>query len=152
MAGTKSGHDTEGSFWHSECKDELTTSRSGLHLSKITLASSRVVTAPPQVYLHSNIDGDSPMKLTGIHHLTAVTANAAGNHAFYTQTLGLRLVKKTVNQDDVSAYHLFYADGLASPGRSAASGAAPTASCARACASPARTPSAGGRSASPPWA
>ena len=55
-------------------------------------------------------------QLTGIHHLTAVTANAAGNHAFYTGTLGLRLVKKTVNQDDVSAYHLFYADGLASPG------------------------------------
>ena len=56
------------------------------------------------------------MKLTGIHHLTAVTANASGNHAFYTQSLGLRLVKKTVNQDDVSAYHLFYADGKASPG------------------------------------
>ena len=56
------------------------------------------------------------MKLTGIHHLTAVTADAPGNHAFYTEALGLRLVKKTVNQDDVSAYHLFYADGLASPG------------------------------------
>jgi glyoxalase family protein len=56
------------------------------------------------------------MQLTGFHHLTAVTADAARNHAFYTQTLGLRLVKKTVNQDDVSAYHLFYADGLASPG------------------------------------
>ncbi|MCF3652486.1 ring-cleaving dioxygenase [Synoicihabitans lomoniglobus] len=56
------------------------------------------------------------MQLTGIHHLTAVTANAAANHAFYTQVLGLRLVKKTVNQDDVSAYHLFYADGVASPG------------------------------------
>ena len=56
------------------------------------------------------------MQLTGIHHLTAVTANAPGNHAFYTGTLGMRLVKKTVNQDDVSAYHLFYADGLASPG------------------------------------
>jgi glyoxalase family protein len=54
--------------------------------------------------------------LTGFHHLTAVTADAPGNHAFYTQALGLRLVKKTVNQDDVSAYHLFYADGLASPG------------------------------------
>ena len=51
------------------------------------------------------------MQLTGIHHLTAVTANAPGNHDFYTRTLGLRLVKKTVNQDDVSAYHLFYADG-----------------------------------------
>ncbi|SFG44106.1 ring-cleaving dioxygenase [Methylobacterium gossipiicola] len=56
------------------------------------------------------------MQLTGIHHLTAITARAADNAAFYTRTLGLRLVKKTVNQDDVSAYHLFYADGLASPG------------------------------------
>jgi glyoxalase family protein len=56
------------------------------------------------------------MQLTGIHHLTAVTANARGNHEFYTQALGLRLVKKTVNQDDVSAYHLFYADAKASPG------------------------------------
>ncbi len=56
------------------------------------------------------------MQLTGIHHLTAVTAKAGLNHRFYTETLGLRLVKKTVNQDDVSAYHLFYADGLASPG------------------------------------
>ncbi len=56
------------------------------------------------------------MQLNGLHHLTAVTADAPGNHSFYTQTLGLRLVKKTVNQDDVSAYHLFYADGLGSPG------------------------------------
>lgn len=56
------------------------------------------------------------MHLTGIHHLTAVTGNVKSNLAFYTQTLGLRLVKKTVNQDDVSAYHLFYADGIASPG------------------------------------
>jgi glyoxalase family protein len=56
------------------------------------------------------------MDLHGIHHLTAITAAASANHHFYTQVLGLRLVKKTVNQDDVSAYHLFYADGLASPG------------------------------------
>jgi glyoxalase family protein len=56
------------------------------------------------------------MQLTGIHHLTAVTADAPGNHAFYTRALGLRLVKKTVNQDDVSAYHLFYADAQGSPG------------------------------------
>jgi glyoxalase family protein len=56
------------------------------------------------------------MQLTGIHHLTAVTGNAPRNHDFYTATLGLRLVKKTVNQDDVSAYHLFYADGRGSPG------------------------------------
>ncbi|MDO5612118.1 MAG: ring-cleaving dioxygenase [Paracoccus sp. (in: a-proteobacteria)] len=56
------------------------------------------------------------MDLTGIHHLTAITADAPANKRFYTETLGLRLVKKTVNQDDTSAYHLFYADGLASPG------------------------------------
>jgi glyoxalase family protein len=56
------------------------------------------------------------MQLTGLHHLTAITAQAADNLAFYTRVLGLRLVKKTVNQDDVSAYHLFYADGIAAPG------------------------------------
>ncbi len=56
------------------------------------------------------------MQLTGIHHLTAISADAPGNLRFYTQTLGMRLVKKTVNQDDVSAYHLFYADGEARPG------------------------------------
>jgi glyoxalase family protein len=56
------------------------------------------------------------MELSGIHHLTAVTAQAPKNHAFYTRTLGMRLVKKSVNQDDVSAYHLFYADGEATPG------------------------------------
>ncbi len=56
------------------------------------------------------------LELAGIHHLTAVTADAKGNHDFYTRILGMRLVKKTVNQDDVSAYHLFYADGMATPG------------------------------------
>ncbi|XSG81109.1 MAG: ring-cleaving dioxygenase [Methyloligella sp. ZOD6] len=56
------------------------------------------------------------MQLTGIHHLTAITANAPDNKRFYTDMLGLRLVKKTVNQDDTSAYHLFYADGEATPG------------------------------------
>jgi len=56
------------------------------------------------------------MQLTGIHHLTAITANARCNQDFYTQAMGMRLVKKTVNQDDVSAYHLFYADGAGSPG------------------------------------
>jgi len=55
-------------------------------------------------------------QLGGIHHLTAITADASGNLRFYTKVLGLRLVKKTVNQDDTSAYHLFYADGKASPG------------------------------------
>lgn len=56
------------------------------------------------------------MTLTGIHHLTAITADAPGNNRFYTETLGLRRVKKTVNQDDTSAYHLFFADGAGSPG------------------------------------
>ena len=56
------------------------------------------------------------MDLTGIHHLTAITADVAGNNRFYTETLGLRRVKKTVNQDDPSAYHLFFADGAGTPG------------------------------------
>src|SRR5205823_13282467 len=56
------------------------------------------------------------MKLTGIHHLTAISAAIRENHRFYTQTLGMRLVKRSVNQDDVSAYHLFYADAKGSPG------------------------------------
>src|ERR1700741_600426 len=55
-------------------------------------------------------------ELLGIHHVTAVTALAAQNRRFYTGTLGMRLVKRTVNQDDVSAYHLFYADGRGTPG------------------------------------
>ena len=56
------------------------------------------------------------MQLHGFHHLTAITGDVAGNRKFFTETLGMRLVKKTVNQDDVSAYHLFYADGRGSPG------------------------------------
>jgi len=56
------------------------------------------------------------LELTGIHHLTAISADAPANRRFYVENLGLRLVKKTVNQDDVSAYHLFYADRNGSPG------------------------------------
>jgi len=56
------------------------------------------------------------MQLHGIHHVTAVTGQASENLKFYTQVLGLRLVKKSVNQDDTSAYHLFYADKLGTPG------------------------------------
>src|SRR5437899_2094234 len=59
---------------------------------------------------------EDAMQLTGIHHLTAISAKPRENLAFYTGQLGMRLVKKTVNQDDVSAYHLFYADGKANPG------------------------------------
>lgn len=56
------------------------------------------------------------MQLHGLHHVTAVTGDVKSNKAFYTEFLGLRLVKKSVNQDDVSAYHMFYADKLGSPG------------------------------------
>jgi glyoxalase family protein len=56
------------------------------------------------------------MRLEGIHHVTAVTGDAPGNVDFYTRVLGLRLVKKTVNQDDPTVYHLFYADELGSAG------------------------------------
>jgi glyoxalase family protein len=56
------------------------------------------------------------MYLTGIHHLTAVSADIRANYRFYTQVLGMRLVKRSVNQDDVKAYHLFYADKVGSPG------------------------------------
>jgi glyoxalase family protein len=56
------------------------------------------------------------MQLNGLHHVTAVSAKIAENVEFYTRALGLRLVKKSVNQDDVSAYHLFYADKEGSPG------------------------------------
>jgi glyoxalase family protein len=56
------------------------------------------------------------MELGGLHHVTAVTTEAQSNVEFYTGVLGLRLVKKTVNQDDTSAYHLFYADAEGNPG------------------------------------
>lgn len=56
------------------------------------------------------------MELTGLHHVTAVTGDPSANVYFYTQVLGLRLVKKTVNQDDTAAYHLFYGDATGSAG------------------------------------
>ena len=56
------------------------------------------------------------MKLEGIHHITAITGDAPRNVEFYAGTLGLRMVKKTVNQDDPTVYHLFYADEKGSPG------------------------------------
>jgi glyoxalase family protein len=56
------------------------------------------------------------MDLLGIHHLTAISADIRENYRFYTRVLGMRLVKRSVNQDDVSAYHLFYADAIGSPG------------------------------------
>ena len=56
------------------------------------------------------------MRLEGIHHISAVTGDAPANLDFYTRVLGLRLAAKTVNQDDPSVYHLFYADEQGSPG------------------------------------
>jgi glyoxalase family protein len=56
------------------------------------------------------------MKLDGIHHITAITGDAARNVDFYTRVLGLRMTAKTVNQDDPGVYHLFYGDELARPG------------------------------------
>ncbi len=56
------------------------------------------------------------MKLDGIHHISAITGDAQRNVDFYTRVLGLRLVAKSVNQDDPSVYHLFYGDEVAHPG------------------------------------
>ena len=56
------------------------------------------------------------MKLDGIHHITAITADAQRNVDFYVGVMGLRLVKKSVNQDDPTVYHLFYGDEDAHPG------------------------------------
>src|SRR4051794_29875706 len=56
------------------------------------------------------------MKLEGIHHITAITGDAQRNVDFYAGVMGLRLVKKTVNQDDPTVYHLFFADEKGDPG------------------------------------
>src|SRR5437763_1700927 len=56
------------------------------------------------------------MRFEGIHHITCITADAPGNVDFYARVLGLRLVKKSVNQDDPTVYHLFYADEAGSYG------------------------------------
>jgi glyoxalase family protein len=56
------------------------------------------------------------VKLEGIHHISAITGDAPGNVEFYTGVLGLRMVKRTVNQDEPNVYHLFYGDELGSPG------------------------------------
>src|SRR3954462_8508642 len=55
------------------------------------------------------------MQLEGIHHITAITGDARRNVDFYTRVLGLRMAAKTVNQDDPTVYHLFYADELSRP-------------------------------------
>ncbi|MCE7792896.1 ring-cleaving dioxygenase [Salipaludibacillus sp. CUR1] len=55
-------------------------------------------------------------ELKGLHHVTAITSSAEKNYEFFTYVLGMRLVKKTVNQDDIQTYHLFFADDEGSPG------------------------------------
>ena len=56
------------------------------------------------------------MQLQGIHHISAITGDARRNVDFYTRVLGMRLIAKSVNQDDPGVYHLFYGDELARPG------------------------------------
>src|SRR5947209_15294391 len=70
----------------------------------------------PPALCETEKEGGQIMKLEGIHHVTAITGDAPRNVEFYAGTLGLRLVKKTVNQDDPTVYHLFYADEAGSPG------------------------------------
>ncbi len=62
--------------------------------------------------------GAMPADIPGIHHVTAISSDPGRTHRFLTETLGLRLVKRSVNQDDVSVYHLFYGDRSGSPGTS----------------------------------
>ncbi len=59
---------------------------------------------------------NSADKIRGIHHITAIATNAKANFDFYTKVLGLRFIKKTVNFDDPSTYHLYYGDEKGSPG------------------------------------
>src|SRR6187431_491642 len=73
------------------------------------------------VSTYGRLEGTTPaeegtMRLEGIHHVTCITGNAPVNVEFYAGVLGLRLVKKTVNQDDPTVYHLFYADEEGSAG------------------------------------
>ncbi len=73
------------------------------------------------VSTYGRLEGATPaeegtMRLEGIHHVTCITGNAPVNVEFYAGVLGLRLVKKTVNQDDPTVYHLFYADEEGSAG------------------------------------
>src|SRR5690606_29043010 len=60
--------------------------------------------------------GPSVARMPGIHHITAICGDPQRNVDFYAGVLGLRLVKKTVNFDDPGTYHLYYGDGLGSPG------------------------------------
>src|SRR5258705_4413015 len=71
-----------------------------------------------EIYRRRNSTMTTPttLRLTGVHHVSAISAHIARTHDFYTRVLGLRPVIKTVNQDDTSMYHLFFGDGVGSPG------------------------------------
>src|SRR3954471_9324024 len=69
--------------------------------------------APPSL---DGVKYAASVRLDGIHHVTCITANAPRNVEYYTGVLGLRMVKKSVNQDDPTVYHLFYADEDGTPG------------------------------------
>jgi glyoxalase family protein len=79
------------------------------------IAARASVARDERSVLHSAIMA-AAMRLEGIHHISAITADAPGNVAFYAGVLGLRMVKKTVNQDEPRVYHLFYGDEHGSPG------------------------------------
>ena len=67
-------------------------------------------------FISNGVYGSATVRLEGVHHITLITGDAPRNVDFYTRVLGLRLVKKTVNQDDPTVYHLFYADEKGSAG------------------------------------
>src|SRR3954462_8854586 len=66
--------------------------------------------------VHATINEETAMKLDGMHHITMITADAEKNVEFFADTLGLRLVKKTVNFDAPEAYHLYFGDETGSAG------------------------------------
>ena len=55
-------------------------------------------------------------QIRGLHHVTAITSSAEKNYRFFTDILGLRMIKKTVNQDDIETYHLYFTDDTGAPG------------------------------------
>src|SRR3954471_17644457 len=90
---------------------EPTSSTQATHSRSSSWCRERDAGAP-----HARLSRVSHMKIEGIHHVTCITGDAPGNVDFYVRVLGLRMVKKTVNQDDPSVYHLFYADEAGSAG------------------------------------
>src|SRR5438093_804428 len=86
------------------------------HVPPVLRSRPSLCYAPEQTPLPSWLQVAEMKALNGIHHISAITADATNNLRFYVGVMGLRLVKKTVNQDNPSVYHLFYADEQGSPG------------------------------------